>query len=136
MNKSGLVELRYLSEAAEVVNLWSLTAIIDTSVKWNESHGVTGILFFDRGYFGQILEGPRDMVESLWARIKNDPRHHHIELLGITEIEVRHFPKWSMKLFDAQEFSETFPQFAELFVKIDHPDVKTLEALKSLWQEA
>jgi hypothetical protein len=40
-----------------------------------------------------------------------------------------------MKLFDAQEFSETFPRFAELLAKIDNPDKKTLEVLKSLWQE-
>jgi hypothetical protein len=135
MHTSDLVELRYLSEAETSINVWGLTSIIDVSVAWNKSHDLTGILFFEQGYFGQIIEGPRTEIEKLWDRIKNDSRHHSIELLGITEIEARRFPKWSMKLFDAQEFSETFPQFAELLAKIDNPNKKTLEVLKSLWQE-
>jgi len=135
MHTSDLVELRYLSEAETSINVWGLTSIIDVSVAWNKSHDLTGILFFEQGYFGQIIEGPRTEIENLWDRIKNDSRHHSIELLGITEIEARRFPKWSMKLFDAQEFSETFPRFAELLAKIDNPDKKTLEVLKSLWQE-
>jgi hypothetical protein len=135
MHTSDLVELRYLSEAETSINVWGLTSIIDVSVAWSKSHELTGILFFEQGYFGQIIEGPLTEIEKLWDRIKNDSRHHSIELLGITEIEARRFPKWSMKLFDAQEFSETFPRFAELLAKIDNPDKKTLEVLKSLWQE-
>lgn len=135
MIKSDLVELKYLSEAETSVNVWGLTAIVDASVAWNKSHEITGILFFEQGFFGQVLEGPRNEVEEIWNRIKNDTRHHDIELLSITEIEARRFPKWSMKLFDAQEFSVTFPQFAERIAKIDHPDMKTLEVLQSLWQK-
>jgi|APGre2960657505_1045072.scaffolds.fasta_scaffold83721_1 hypothetical protein len=135
MQKTDLIELQYLSEAKTSVNVWALTAIVDVSVVSNKLHEITGVLFFEQGYFGQILEGPRDAVEELWDRIKNDSRHHNIELLGITEIEERRFPKWSMKLFDAEEFLVTFPQFAELLAKIDNPDMKTLEVLKSLWVE-
>lgn len=135
MNKSDLVELKYLSEAQATMNLLSLTAIVDKSISSNTLHSITGILFFDQGYFGQVLEGDRGAVEETWGRIQKDSRHHNIELLGITKIEERRFPKWSMKLFDTQEFSVTFPQFAELLAKIDNPDLKTLEVLRSLWQE-
>ena len=136
MHKSDLVELKYLSEAQATMNIWGLTAIVDAAKAVNELHSVTGILFFDQGYFGQILEGSRSAVEETWGRIQKDSRHHNFQFLGITEIEARRFPKWSMKLFDAQEFSETFPQFAEVFAKIDNPDIKALEVLRSLWQEA
>ncbi len=135
MNKSDLVELKYLSEAKTATNVWGLTAILDVSVTSNKRHAVTGILFYDKGYFGQILEGTRSAVEETWGRIKNDSRHHNIELLGVTEIKERRFPKWSMKLFDAQEFSAAFPRFAELIVKIDDSDTRTLQALRSLWRE-
>jgi hypothetical protein len=135
MNKSDLVELRYLSEAKSTMNIWDLPAIVDCSKASNKLHSITGILFFDQGYFGQILEGTRSAVEETWGRIQKDSRHHNIKFLGIAEIEERHFPKWSMKLFDAQEFSVTFPQFAELLAKIDNPDVKTFEVLQSLWQK-
>ena len=135
MHKSDLVELKYLSEAVTRVNVWSLTEIVDISVRSNTLHSITGILFFDQGYFGQILEGSRSSVEETWGRIQRDSRHHNIELLGITEIEERRFPSWSMKLFDAHEFSVIFPQFSELIAKIDDPDMKTLEVLKTLWQK-
>ena len=135
MHKSDLVELKYLSEAQATMNIWGLTAIVDAAKFANELHSVTGILFFDQGYFGQILEGSRSAVEETWGRIQKDSRHRNIELLGITEIEARRFPKWSMKLFDAQEFVAAFPQYAEVFAKIDNSDMKTLGILKSLWQE-
>jgi len=135
VNKSDLIELKYLSEAKTATNIWGVTAILDVSVTSNKRHSVTGILFYDKGYFGQILEGTRSAVEETWGRIKNDSRHHNIELLGVTEIKERRFPKWSMKLFDAQEFSAAFPRFAELIVKIDDSDTRTLQALRSLWRE-
>jgi len=135
MHKSDLVELKYLSEAEHTMNIWGLTAIVDVATTANKKHSVTGILFFEQGYFGQILEGSKSAVEETWAKIQKDSRHHHIELLGITEIEARRFPEWSMKLFDAHEFSATFPQFAGLLAKIENPNMKTFEVLKSLWQK-
>ena len=135
MNKTDLVELKYLSEAQDAMNIWDLPAILDSSVTSNKLHSIGGILFFDQGYFGQVLEGTRSAVEETWSRIQKDPRHHKIEFLGITEIGERRFPSWSMKLFDANEFSATFPQFAELIAKIDNHDAKTFETLKTLWQE-
>lgn len=135
MHKSDLLELKYLSEAEADMNIWGLTAIVDVATASNALNSITGILFFDKGYFGQILEGTRSAVEEIWGKIKDDPRHHNIELLGITEIQERRFPKWSMKLFDAQQFSVAFPQFVGLIANVDNPDVKTLQALRSLWQE-
>jgi len=135
MNKTDLVELKYLSEAEGGINVWSLTDIVNSSVSSNHQNGITGILFFDHGYFGQIIEGPRSAVEETWSRIKNDSRHHTIELFMINEIQERRFPKWSMKLFDAEGFSAAFPQFAELIKKMDDPYADMLRMMKSLWQK-
>lgn len=132
MGKSDLVELRYFSEIADSSNIWALTDIVSTSMTSNESKAITGILFFDQGHFGQILEGPRDEVEELWESIKNDVRHQNIELLGITEIKERRFPKWSMKLFNAQEFAEAFPQFSEILNNNEDPSAKVLGVMKAL----
>ena len=136
MHKTDLVELKYLSQATAALNVWGLIAIVNSSGSAISLHSVTGILFFDQGYFGQILEGTRSAVEKTWGRIQKDSRHYDIKLLSITEIDERRFPQWSMKLFNAQEFEAVFPQFAELIAKIDNPDMKTLEVLKSLWKEA
>jgi hypothetical protein len=134
MNKLDLVELRYLSEAKANMNIWDLPAIVDVAVTSNKLNSITGILFFDQGYFGQILEGTRGAVEETWGRIQKDSRHHNIQLLGITEIEERRFSKWSMKLFDTQEFSAIYPQYAELIARIDNHNLKALEVIRSLWQ--
>jgi hypothetical protein len=135
MYQSDLLELKYVSEAKPGMSLVGLTSIMNVSTASNELFSVTGILFFDKGYFGQILEGNLRAVSNTWSRIKNDSRHTNIELLDIKEIEERRFPKWSMKLFDPQEFSIHFPQFGELNAKIDDPDLKTLETLRMLWRE-
>lgn len=134
MNKSDLVELKYLSEISEGTNIWSLTDIVSVAMVANESKNITGILFFDQGHFGQILEGSRGAVEELWDRIKNDTRHQNIELLGITEIKERRFPKWSMKLFNAQEFAEAFPQFSDVINKMEDPGTNMLTIMKALWR--
>lgn len=135
MHITDLVELKYLSEAGTAMNFWDLTAIVNFSVSSSNLNCVTGVLFFDQGYFGQILEGTRNAVEETWGRIQKDSRHYNIRLLGIRKIEERRFPQWSMKLFNAQESEVVFPQFAELIAKIDNPGTKTLEVLKSLWRD-
>ncbi len=135
MNKSDLIKLKYISQDAIGIDFWALTSIINNSITSNKLNSITGILYFDKGYFGQILEGTISKVDETWSRIKNDSRNSNIELLDITEIEERHFQNWSMKLFDAQEFSVEFPQFSEYLVKIDDTDLKNLETLKLLWRE-
>ena len=134
MIKSDLVQLKYLSRAPKNLNVDDLAKIVDASKAQTEPHGITGILFFDKGYYGQILEGERVAVEATWSRIKNDTRHSEIELIGVTEIQARRFPMWSMKLFDTQEFAETFPQFAELIAKMVDPEAEDIRILKLLWQ--
>ena len=135
VNKSNLVELKYLSKAKEGMNASTLADIIDISKFLNEPNGITGMLFFDYGYFGQIIEGNRSAIEETWSRIKKDSRHCKIEFFGITEIQDRRFPKWSMNLFDAPGFATAFPQFAELIKKMHDSDGENIRILKLLWQK-
>lgn len=134
MHKSDLVELKYISEAGPNICLQSLISIIDVTISLNTRRSVTGNLFFDKGYFGQILEDARSEIEEIWGRIKNDPRHSNIKLIGITEIEERRFPNSSFSLFKAEEFSAAFPEFSELLAKMEEPDLKNLQTMKLLWR--
>ncbi|WP_216233751.1 BLUF domain-containing protein [Polynucleobacter sp. AP-Reno-20A-A9] len=133
MNESDLVELRYQSQAVHDMGILGLTRILDVAIPRNARLGITGILFFDKGYFGQILEGNRADIEVLWASIQKDQRHHKIELLGISTITKRRFPKWAMKLFDVQEFSSAFPKFSEVIDSMTDQDLKALDSMSSLW---
>jgi Sensors of blue-light using FAD len=62
----------------------------------NPEHGITGALLSDADFFAQVLEGPADAVEELFARILVDPRHHDVARLLSEAIDERTFPDWVM----------------------------------------
>ena len=74
----------------------AIDAILDASRRNNARCGVTGALIFNRGTFGQILEGPEAAVEETFMRIEGDPRHHEVEVLDLKPVGERAFGDWSM----------------------------------------
>ena len=85
--------------------------ILAVSRRNNASAQVTGALMFNAGCFGQVLEGPRDMVETTFERIQRDPRHGEVSLLAFEPIAARSFGHWSMGFVgarpgDAARFAE------------------------------
>ena len=132
MSQSHLVELRYISKARNEMNIFGLADMVSNSITSNSKNKITGIIFFDYGYFGQILEGELTDIENLWSKIKKDNRHHEIELLGTHDIQKRRFPNWSMKLFNTEEFKIEFSEFSILFDKFLNP-LETYLSIKSLW---
>ena len=62
----------------------------------NHRLGITGCLLYHQGEFIQYLEGSQLRVLSLYDRIKADPRHTQVELLGYEEREGRAFASWDM----------------------------------------
>ncbi len=134
-HKQDLVELKYFSEISRGINLSNLSEITSEAVISNKSNGITGILFFDYGYFGQILEGERDNVEDTWGKIQKDKRHQNVKLLSLSVIKERRFPDWAMKLFDATDFSRQFPQFSEIVESLNDVDLETYQAIKNLWSK-
>lgn len=73
-----------------------IDAILETSRRNNARVGVTGALMFNSGCFGQILEGPREMVEGTFERIQCDYRHGDVSLLDFQPVAARCFENWSM----------------------------------------
>jgi hypothetical protein len=62
----------------------------------NHKLGITGCLLYYHGEFIQYLEGNQYRVLTLFDRIKEDPRHTQVELLGYEEREKRAFASWDM----------------------------------------
>ena len=133
MSESNLVELKYISRARQDLKLPGLSAIISTSTYLNGKNNITGVIFFDYGCFGQIIEGSRTDVENTWSKIKEDPRHYEIELVAVKDIPKRRFPKWSMKMFNTEEFKAAFPQFSASINKMSNPLDENYRSIKSLW---
>jgi hypothetical protein len=81
----------YLSHATRTEDETSLAELAQQCRTFNAQAGVTGVLTFTNGRFAQLIEGPRDGVDEVIARINASKRHRDITALGETAIEVRAF---------------------------------------------
>ncbi len=72
----------------------------------NEQLDITGALLTTATHFAQILEGERDVVESLYGCIRCDVRHDDVVLLLAESIEQREFPQWAMAYIGPSQCAE------------------------------
>ena len=79
-----------------------LNAIMDSSVRNNERHGITGALLFDPIWFVQILEGDREAISTTLRRIMPDPRHDAVTIMDCGPIDGRLFGNWWMGVANMQ----------------------------------
>ena len=96
--EAGYLRLTYASIAATGFNGHrEYPAIVDHARPANRLAGIGGVLAFDGHQFLQILEGPVEQVEALFARITADPRHYGVVCLRHTAVAVRYFDEWGMR---------------------------------------
>jgi hypothetical protein len=96
-----LVRLVYASRAAAPIQEGVVDSILAQSRKNNPQEGITGVLCIcQSGVFMQVLEGGRDAVNRLYARVIADPRHQDVTLLAYGEITARRFAGWRMGRVD------------------------------------
>ncbi len=109
----SLSQVVYLSSSTDLLGEPELQQLLIDARERNQDLEISGLLLYADGNFMQVLEGPRQNVETLMSDIENDPRHHGILVLLDQVIEHREFPDWSMALFnvsekDAEGFSDFF----------------------------
>ena len=78
-------------------NLEILSSILTTSRVNNKKRNITGALICREDIFLQLLEGPREDIESTFKSIKRDDRHLNVLHLLDHNIEKRLFPAWAMR---------------------------------------
>ena len=93
-----MYQLIYISVADEALEETAIKGILEKSVKTNTDLEVTGILLFNGLNFLQVLEGPKDTVISLYARIISDPKHRGVTTILEKPVARRNFSDWSMRL--------------------------------------
>ena len=91
-----LIRLVYASTAQSGVDLNEFKRILLQAQANNHRRDLTGMLAFNSRIFLQALEGSRDQINDLYARLMRDPRHKTVTLLNYKEIEERHWANWSM----------------------------------------
>ena len=91
----------------------TLTGILLQARENNARNGITGALICRGDLFVQMLEGPRDVVTSTFARIARDERHADVVKLLCRDIDKRLFPEWSMRHDPAQSWMWTPEEVAK-----------------------
>lgn len=72
-------------------------AILESSARNNPAAGITGLLLYNGRNFLQLLEGEKAPLDTLMARIAEDPRHGGVSVLHVSEVKERTCPQWAMK---------------------------------------
>lgn len=95
-----LSRLVYVSAAAPLLRRSDLIEIGRTAKRKNAGLRITGLLLHVEGEFFQVLEGPGDAVESVFAKISRDERNEWVTPLLRERPFRRVFRTWSMGCFD------------------------------------
>lgn len=94
----SIQQLVYISQAVRKMSPADLSAIQDSAKKNNAPLDVTGSLFYNGGWFLQVLEGPAATLDKLYKKIELDPRHKNSRVLYDEPASFRTFPRWSMNM--------------------------------------
>jgi len=105
----------YISKSTRPITKDLLESILDSSRRNNASAGITGFLVCRHGHFLQLLEGPATQVDLLLVKIKTDPRHRQIQILGECRSSERLTPEWKMSLVSPESNPDTTEQILSLF---------------------
>ena len=126
--------VRYISKFAPGLTPADIDKIIETSRRKNPSRDITGMLVASGDLFYQLLEGPRESIDLLYAQILQDPRHEQVLLLDSETGDFERIcPDWAMQKVDLslKSTAETAP-ISALLEMICVQRQMTKKALKTL----
>ncbi|KFI07908.1 BLUF domain-containing protein [Massilia sp. BSC265] len=96
-------QLVYVSQAVRKMSVDDLRDIHAQARSNNELVDVTGSLFYNGGWFLQVLEGPAPTLSKLYQKIERDPRHKNSRVLYNEPASFRTFPRWNMNMTNLDE---------------------------------
>ena len=96
-------QLVYISQATRKMSTEELHDILKTAKANNEGIDVTGSLFYNGGWFLQVLEGPLTTINTLYKKIEKDPRHKNSRILYNEPAKFRTFTRWSMNMTNLED---------------------------------
>ena len=97
-----LYKLIYVSSAAGLYDAEHYRKIANAAKDYNKSMGISGLLLLYNETIFQLLEGPKEAIENLYAKIEKDTRHKNPLCLTFEPIKAREFKNWAMG-FEALE---------------------------------
>lgn len=109
----------YFSSAVRLFSDDELLELLKVARANNARLGITGTLLYSDGNFVQLIEGPDDAVDALYARISRDPRHTALLKALDGPITERRFAKWPLA-FD--RIGDANPEGASEFLNRANPE--------------
>lgn len=91
-----MIHIVYMSRAVRPLSDQDLQALLDQCRRDNAARNVTGVLFYSHGNIAQLIEGDKEVLESLFEVISRDGRHSNVVKLVDKPISTRSFEDWSM----------------------------------------
>ena len=129
-----MLQLVYISTA---VGTPSGPAILAVSRRNNRRAEISGLLYADGKRFLQALEGPQEMVEQFYERIRRDPRHRAPVVLSRRVVAEREFGDWDMAERLVGEDADAFLARVEELVAGADPSVRaTFDGLAQMRRAA
>ena len=95
--------LTYESVATNKISGTEMEELLEKARANNLRDDITGCLIYYKGGFVQLLEGSKEKIETLYDKIKKDPRHKNVTLFSDDEISKRTFPNWGMAYYPIDE---------------------------------
>lgn len=96
MKTEKLIHLIYASAATYPCSSEALLNLLSQARLKNRELNITGILLYVESNFFQVLEGNQKAVDSLFATISADNRHHNVVKIIYETIHARSFKYWEM----------------------------------------
>ena len=94
---SDIFTLLYVSSLAPHARISDVTDIARKSRPRNARADITGLLVFDGSSFAQMVEGPREAIKALRARLADDRRHVDMDVLVFDRSDdERRFANWEL----------------------------------------
>lgn len=91
-----LTRLTYASRASANLDEREFKMILAKAQKNNALAGITGMLYFNKQFFLQTIEGPRSLINNLLNKLVSDNRHYDLQIIEATEIQQREWGAWAM----------------------------------------
>lgn len=91
-------QMIYISQATRKMSASDLHEILKVAQDNNLLIDVTGSLFYNGGWFLQVLEGPTDTLKKLYHKIEKDPRHKNSRIIYDEPARFRTFTRWTMNM--------------------------------------
>ena len=131
--ESSLHQIIYISTASPQLTESELMKLLAGSQKRNQAREITGLLLHSDGNIIQVIEGPKNEVDTLYQKIAADSRHKGVTLISTRPIEQRDFPEYKMgfKRTERGTFEQKIPGFTDV-VERRNLSEKDLEGVSKL----